>query len=91
MNEAQVRTVSQVRQVLAGTQELQFRAAQNDQERYEWIAAVLRRLPYRRLSLRIFRFPQQASKLSCAALNRTWPSKSGCFFALRDPGKRWTD
>lgn len=49
MNEAQVRTVGQVRQVLAGTQELQFRAAQNDQERYEWIAAVLRRLAYRRL------------------------------------------
>ena len=44
MNEAQVRTVDQVRQVLAGTQELQFRATQNDdQGRYDWIEAVLRR------------------------------------------------
>ena len=29
MNEAQVRTLEQVRQVLAGTQELQFRPAQD--------------------------------------------------------------
>lgn len=43
MNEAQVRTVEQVRQVLAETQELQFRAAQNDEERYGWVEAVLGR------------------------------------------------
>lgn len=50
MNEAQVRTVDQVRQVLAGTQELQFRATQDDdQGRYDWIEAVLRRLGYRQL------------------------------------------
>jgi transposase InsO family protein len=49
MNEAQVRTVEQVRQVLAGTQELQFRAAQDDEGRYGWIEAVLRRLGYRQL------------------------------------------
>lgn len=49
MNEAQVRTVEQVRQVLAGTQELQFRAAQDDAGRYGWMEAVLRRLGYRQL------------------------------------------
>lgn len=49
MDEAQVRTVEQVRQVLAGTQELQFRAAQDDEGRYGWIEAVLRRLGYRQL------------------------------------------
>ncbi len=49
MDEAQVRTVEQVRQVLAGTQELQFRAAQDDEGRYGWIESVLRRLGYRQL------------------------------------------
>lgn len=49
MNEAQVRTVEQVRQVLAGTQALQFRAAVDDEGRYGWIDAVLRRLAYRQL------------------------------------------
>mgnify|MGYP006137981543 CR=1 FL=1 len=34
----------QVRQVLEGTQELQFRAAEDDEGRYGWIDAVLRRL-----------------------------------------------
>ena len=49
MNEAQVRTVEQVRQVLEGTQELQFRAAEDDEGRYRWIEAVLWRLDYRQL------------------------------------------
>jgi hypothetical protein len=49
MNEAQVRTVEQVRQVLEGTQALQFRAAQDDEGRYGWVDAVLRRLDYRQL------------------------------------------
>jgi transposase InsO family protein len=49
MNEAQVRTVEQVRQVLQGTQALQFRAAEDDEGRYGWIDAVLRRLGYRQL------------------------------------------
>src|SRR5262245_22340641 len=49
MDEAQVRTVEQVRQVLAGTQELRFRAAQDDEGRYGWIEAVLRRLGWRQL------------------------------------------
>lgn len=49
MDEAQVRTVEQVRRVLAGTQELRFGATQDDEGRYGWIAAVLRRLGYRQL------------------------------------------
>ena len=49
MNEAQVRTVEQVRQVLEGTQELEFRRADNDAGRYSWIEAVLRRFDYRQL------------------------------------------
>ena len=49
MNEAQVRTVKQVRQVLEGTQALQFRAAEDDKGRYGWMDAVLRRLDYRQL------------------------------------------
>ena len=49
IDEAQVRTVDQVRQVLAGTHELQFRAAPDDEGRYGWIEAVLRRLGYRQL------------------------------------------
>jgi len=49
MDETQVRTVEQVRRVLEGTQELQFRAAQDDEGRYAWIEAVLRRLGYRQL------------------------------------------
>ena len=44
MNEAQVRTVEQVRQVLLGTQSLEFRVAQDDADRYAWIGAVLQRL-----------------------------------------------
>jgi len=49
MDEAQIRTLEQVRQVLAGTQELRFRAAAEDEGRYGWIDAVLRRLGYRQL------------------------------------------
>lgn len=44
MNEAQVRTVEQVRAVRTGTQELEFRAAQDDSQGYAWIESVLRRL-----------------------------------------------
>jgi hypothetical protein len=49
MNEAQVRTLEQVRQVLDGTQALEFRAAEEDEQRYAWIEQVLRRLGYRQL------------------------------------------
>lgn len=37
MNEVQVRTVEQVREVLQGTQALEFRGAQDDEGRYAWI------------------------------------------------------
>ncbi len=49
MNEAHVRTLDQVRQVLAGTQAMQFQAAADDAGRYAWIESVLRRFEYRRL------------------------------------------
>ena len=46
MNEAQVRTLAQVRQVLAGTQAMEFQAAAADEGRYAWIEQVLRRFGY---------------------------------------------
>jgi transposase InsO family protein len=49
MNEAQVRSLEQVRQVLAGTRSLEFGQAEDDQGRYAWIESVLRRFDYRRL------------------------------------------
>ena len=49
MNEAQVRTLEQVCQVLAGTQALEFRGAEDDEGRYAWIESVLRRFHYRQL------------------------------------------
>ena len=49
MNEAQVRTLEQVRQVLAGTQAMEFQQAADDEGRYAWIGAVLKRFDYRGL------------------------------------------
>jgi hypothetical protein len=49
MNEAQVRTLEQVRQVVAGTQALEFRSADDDEGRYAWIEQVLQRFGYRQL------------------------------------------
>lgn len=73
MNEAQVRTVEQVRQVLEGTQELQFRAAQDDEGRYGWIEAVLRRLGYRQLGRAdkgaVLAYLQRLSGYSFSAMN----------------------
>ena len=48
MDEAQVRSLEQVRQVLEGTQSLEFRPA-DDEGRYAWIESVLRRFEYRQL------------------------------------------
>ncbi len=50
MNEAQVRTLEQLRQVLAGTQAMEFQAAAGDEGRHAWIEAVLRRFDYPRLA-----------------------------------------
>jgi len=49
MNEAQVRTLDQVRGVVAGLQALEFRPGEDDTARYAWIGSVLRRFSYRRL------------------------------------------
>ncbi|MBS0398482.1 MAG: hypothetical protein JSR95_07375 [Proteobacteria bacterium] len=49
MNEAQVRTVEQVREVLSGIQGLEFRPSGDDARRYGWIGAVLKRVGYRQL------------------------------------------
>jgi transposase InsO family protein len=49
MNEAQVRTLEQVREVVAGTQALDFRPGGDDAARYAWIGTVLRRFSYRSL------------------------------------------
>ena len=50
MNEAQVRTLAQVREVRAGTQAMEVQAAAGDAGRYAWIEAVLKRFDYRRLA-----------------------------------------
>jgi transposase InsO family protein len=49
MNESQVRTLEQVRQVLSGTEALQFQRPEDDAGRYAWIEAVLKRFGYRQL------------------------------------------
>jgi transposase InsO family protein len=49
MNETQVRSLAQVRQVLQGTQALQFRRPEDEAGRYAWIESVLERFAYRRL------------------------------------------
>ena len=74
MNESQVRTLDQVRQVVAGTQALEFRRAEDDEGRYAWIESVLRRFDYRQL-LRPSRGPvlaylQHLSGYSRAQLTR---------------------
>ena len=47
MNEAQVRTLDQVREVLAGTQALEMRPVTDETGRYAWIEQVLKRFDYR--------------------------------------------
>ena len=63
MNEAQVRTVEQMREVLSGTQALEFTPSGDDAGRYGWIAAVLRRIGYRQL-------PRAARGVALAYLQR---------------------
>jgi hypothetical protein len=50
MNEAQVRTLEQVRQVLAGTQAMEFQVVAGNEGRYAWIDTVLKRFDYPRLA-----------------------------------------
>ena len=47
-----MRTLEQVRHVVAGTQALEFRATEDDAGRYAWIGSVLRRFDYARVSAR---------------------------------------
>jgi hypothetical protein len=68
MNEAQVR------QVLAGTQVMEFQGAAGDEGRYSWIDTVLRRFDYRHLA-RVDRRPvlaylQRLSGYSRAQITR---------------------
>ena len=74
MNEAQVRTLEQVGLVLAGTQALEFRRAENDQGRYAWIEQVLRRFGYRQLGRAdrgmVLAYLQRLSGYSRAQLTR---------------------
>jgi len=74
MNETQVRTLEQVRQVLQGTESLQFQRPEDDAERYAWIESVLKRLAYRQLPRpdrgAVLRYVQRLSGLSRAQLTR---------------------
>jgi hypothetical protein len=63
MNEAEVRTIEQMREVLSGTQALQFPALPDDAQRYRWIEGVLRRIRYRTL-------PRASSGIVLAYLQR---------------------
>jgi transposase InsO family protein len=81
MNEFQVRTLEQVRQVVAGTQALEFRRAQDDEGRYAWIGSVLGRFEYARLKRAergvMLRYLQRLSGYSLAQVKRlvaTWLS-----------------
>jgi transposase InsO family protein len=49
MNETQVRTLEQVRQVLQGTEALRFERPEDNAGRYAWIESVLKRFGYRQL------------------------------------------
>jgi transposase InsO family protein len=74
MNEAQVRTLEQLRQVLAGTAQLEFRGARDDEGRYAWIEQLLRRFGYRQLGRAdrgtVLAYLQRLSGYSRAQLTR---------------------
>ena len=74
MNETQVRTVEQVRQVLQGIEVLQFQCPEDEQGRYAWIESVLKRFAYRGLSRRdrgdVLRYMRRLSGFSRAQLTR---------------------
>lgn len=74
MNETQVRTVDQVREVLAGTSGLEFRCAEDDAGRYAWIESVLQRFGYRQLRRHdrglILKYLQRLSSYSRAQVTR---------------------
>ena len=77
MNEAQVRTLEQVRQVLAGTQVMEFQAAAGDADRYAWIEAVLKRCGYPRL-MRADRGPVLAYLQRLSGYSRAQITRLSC-------------
>ena len=92
MNEVQVRTLEQVRQVLAGTQALEFRATQDEPGRYAWIESVLRRFDYRHLKRAergpVLAYLQRLSGFSRAQVTRLvsrWVSGKRLVKAYRAP------
>lgn len=74
MNEAEVRTLDQVREVMAGTQALEFLPGADDAARYAWIESVLRRFNYRGLKRAergvLLRYLHKLSGYSRAQLTR---------------------
>jgi transposase InsO family protein len=92
MNESQVRTLEQVRQVLEGTQSLEFRQAEDDQGRYAWIESVLRRFDYRQLPRAhrgpVLSYVQRLSGYSRAQITRLvsrWDAGKGLVKGYRAP------
>jgi hypothetical protein len=65
MNETQLKTVAQLRAFLNGTPDVQFQSIGDDMKRYEFIAAVLKRLCYPRLG--------RADKAWCCAISNASP------------------
>lgn len=93
MNETQVRTLEQVREVVTGTQALEFRRAEDDVGRYAWIGAVLKRFEYRRLGWR-GRFDGSQDGISpVTARGRSLPERIyGSTGAMpRTPNLTWPD
>ena len=74
MNEAQVRTLDQVREVLAGTQSLELRPVADETGRYAWIEAALKRFDYRCLKRAergvVLAYLQRLSSYSRAQITR---------------------
>jgi len=74
MNESQVRTLEQVRQVLQGTEALRFERPEDNAGRYAWIELVLKRFAYRRLPRQdrgvVLAYVQRLSGFSRAQVTR---------------------
>jgi transposase InsO family protein len=74
MNETQVRTLEQVRQVLQGTEALQFERPEDNAGRYAWIDLVLKRFGYRQLPRQdrgdVLAYVQRLSGFSRAQVTR---------------------
>jgi len=92
MNEAQVRTLEQVREVLAGTQSLEMRPVPDEAGRYAWIETVLKRFDYRCLKRAergvVLAYLQRMSGYSRAQVTRLvsrWVAGKGLVKGYRAP------